>query len=104
LDKLRRNLKINNTSYSTLRLKFDESLHDFIYSKGVDEKFGARPLKRTIEREISTPLARKLLNEDVDDYSKVKIYVKDDELKIDIDQDSKVVDPPFYMTAGNGDK
>ena len=104
LDKLRRNLKINNTSYSTLRLKFDESLHDFIYSKGVDEKFGARPLKRTIEREISTPLARKLLNEDVGDYSKVKIYVKDDELKIDIDQDSKVVDPPFYMTAGDENK
>jgi len=104
LNKLRKNLKLNNTIYSSLRLKFDESLHNFIYDKGVDEKFGARPLKRTIEREISTPLARKLLNEDVGDYSKVDIYIEDDELKIDIEQDSKVVDPPFYMAAGKKDE
>jgi len=100
LDKLRRNLKLNNTGYSSLRLKFDESLYNFIYDKGVDEKFGARPLKRTIEKEISTPLARKLLNEDIDDYSKVNICVENDELKIDIEQDSEIVDPPFYMVAG----
>jgi len=104
LDKLRKNLKLNNTGYSSLRLRFDESLHNFIYDKGVDEKFGARPLKRTIEREISTPLARKLLNEDVSEYSKVNIYVEDNELKIDIEQNSKVTDPPFYMMAGNKDE
>lgn len=104
LNKLRKNLKLNNTGYSNLKLKFDGSLYNFIYDKGVDEKFGARPLKRTIEKEISTPLARKLLNENVDGYSKVNIYIKDDELKIDIEQDSKIVDPPFYMMAGSENK
>ena len=101
LGKLRKNLKINNTSYSKLELRFEESLYDFIYNKGIDEKFGARPLKRTIEKEISTPLAKRLLEEDIDNNSRINIYIKDDELSMDIVEKNKAVDPPFYMEVTN---
>jgi len=104
LDKLKRNLKLNNTGYSNLKLNFDESLCRFIYDKGIDEDFGARPLKRAIETEVSSPFAMRLLNEDVGENAKVNIYVEDGELKIDIKKDSEFADPPFYMIVEENNK
>jgi len=103
LDKLKFNLKLNRTEYSTLILHFDKSLYDFIYEKGIDEKYGARPLKRAIEREISTPLARKLLAENIDRNSEITISIKRKKLHIDvkpIEVEAEVVNPPFYMANG----
>lgn len=42
-------------------LVLDEDAVDFLISKGWDEKFGARPLKRAIERELEDPLAEEIL-------------------------------------------
>ena len=33
----------------------------FLIEKGYDEKYGARPLRRTIQREIEDPLANEIL-------------------------------------------
>ena len=35
---------------------------DFIVDKGYDEKFGARPLKRAIQKFIEDPLAEEIIN------------------------------------------
>jgi ATP-dependent Clp protease ATP-binding subunit ClpC len=35
---------------------------DFIVDKGYDEKFGARPLKRAIQKYIEDPLAEEMLS------------------------------------------
>lgn len=108
LEKLKRNLKLNRTEYSQLNITFDKSLYNYIYATGIDEKFGARPLKRVIEQKISTPLAKKLLKENIDcSNSTVKIFVKKGELVIDIKDDLKDVKidkPPFYMEAGEDNK
>jgi ATP-dependent Clp protease ATP-binding subunit ClpB len=45
---------------------------------GYDPVYGARPLKRTIQREIETPLSRLILKGDVKDNSTVQVAVKDD--------------------------
>ena len=107
LDKLKLNLKLNRTEYSTLTLHFDKSLHEFIYEKGIDEKYGARPLKRAIEREVSTPLARKLLAENIDRNSEITVSIKRKKLHIDVKPmtvEVEVVDPPFYMANGVGNE
>ncbi|KKN40623.1 hypothetical protein LCGC14_0731380 [marine sediment metagenome] len=105
LEKLKINLKLNRTPYSKLEVDFDKSLCNHIYKIGIDEKFGARPLQRSIEREISTPLARKLLREDMDCANTlVKIAAKRNKVNIVAECIEKVDEPPFYMDAGNGDK
>lgn len=103
LDKLKLNLKLNRTIYANLRLDFDESLHEYIYEKGIDEKYGARPLKRAIEKEISNPIAKRLLKENINENSKIRLYLERGDLKMDIKEiktDHVEIDnPPFYMTA-----
>lgn len=101
LDKLKRNLKVNRTSYSKLTVVFDKTLYNHIYKNGIDERFGARPLKRAIEREISTQLAKKLLGKNLDwANTKVTASAKNDKVIIDVENLTKIDDPPFYLNAG----
>ena len=107
LDKLKINLKLSGTEFSQIDLTFDDSMLDYIYNVGIDEKYGARPLKRSIEHEISTPLARKFLNDEVVGKASAAISVKNEKLVIDITKEDKedvVTSPPFYMEAGNKDE
>jgi len=44
-----------------LSLELTEEAKNFLVEKGFDEKFGARPLLRTIQRELEDPLAENIL-------------------------------------------
>jgi len=104
LIKLRNNLKLNKTKYSKLNLVFDKSVYSYIYDKGIDEEYGARPLLRAIERYISTPLAKRLLKEGDRKWSNVeaKVYIEDNDVKISLRSLTKDHDdPPFYMEASD---
>jgi ATP-dependent Clp protease ATP-binding subunit ClpC len=70
LFKLNTNLQSNKTKYKDMEIIFDAKVCQFIYEKGITKEYGARPLKRAIERYISTPLALKLLK-GVTDYSTI---------------------------------
>ena len=50
---------------------------------GYDPVYGARPLKRLLQREIETKLARKILSGDVNDRSKVRVDWTGEELQFD---------------------
>jgi len=80
LNKLNEYLKANATEYSGVSLSFDSKVKNLIYKKGIDEEYGARPLKRYIETSVSTPLALKLLNTDIGRKSKVKVTAKSGEI------------------------
>jgi ATP-dependent Clp protease ATP-binding subunit ClpC len=84
LYKLNDNLKRNETEYKELSLKFDKSVKDYIYKNGIDENYGARPLKRCIEKDISTPLARKILSENIDPKAFVHIKALKDKIKFTV--------------------
>lgn len=104
LEKLKKNFKLNRTPYSRLSIKFDKSVYAHIYKVGIDERFGARPLQRAIEREVSTPLARKILEEDFDcANTKVTVSIKKGKVIINAEciEDKKTAEPPFYMTSCN---
>ena len=62
----------------------DDAL-DFIAETGFDAVYGARPLKRTIQREVETPLAKMILARDVNEKSKLKVHVVNDRLSVEID-------------------
>lgn len=51
-------LRINNLGY---QVNLTEPAKDFIVDRGYDEKFGARPLKRAIQKYIEDPLAEEII-------------------------------------------
>ena len=60
-------------------------------NKGYDVAFGARPLRRVIEREVETPLAKKLIAGEVNEGDTVLIDVENGEIEIKKADESKVV-------------
>jgi len=96
LYKLSENLKSNDSDYKDVELKFDNKIKDFIYKKGINEEYGARPLKRCIEQEISTPLARKLLSEGAE--PDLVITISAEKGKVVFATSKKAVSPPFYIS------
>jgi len=61
-------------------LDLDDSARTWLADKGYDPAYGARPLKRVIQREVQDPLADKILAGDVPDGSLVKITGGTDKL------------------------
>ncbi|MSU24674.1 MAG: ATP-dependent chaperone ClpB [Opitutus sp.] len=58
----------------------DQKAKEWAAEKGYDPVFGARPLKRFLQRQIETKLARALISGSVADGSEVKFSVKEDAL------------------------
>ncbi len=59
-----------------IELKFDKSAMDFIIEQGSDSAFGARPMRRAVERHIEDPLAEALLRGEVKEGDRVKVSKK----------------------------
>ena len=64
-----------------ITLTYGETLKNYIFDKGYDKKFGARPLKRAIQNEIEDQLAEEILSGKVKPGSKVSISVVDAKVK-----------------------
>jgi ATP-dependent Clp protease ATP-binding subunit ClpB len=59
-----------------IKLELTERARDFLAETGFDPVYGARPLKRTIQRMIQDPLAMKILAGEVKEGEHVKVDVK----------------------------
>ena len=64
----------------SIGLELDDSARAHLISKGYDTKNGARPLRRTIEDELESLLADKMLDGTLDKGSIAKIGCQDDKL------------------------
>jgi ATP-dependent Clp protease ATP-binding subunit ClpB len=56
-----------------IELELTERARDYFAERGYDPSYGARPLKRMIQRELETALGRKLLAGEIRDGSRVKV-------------------------------
>src|SRR5579885_13936 len=56
-----------------IELELSDKARDYLAEHGYDPSFGARPLKRLIQRELETALGRKLLAGEIRDNSQVKV-------------------------------
>jgi len=54
-----------------IELELTEKARDYLAERGYDPSYGARPLKRLIQRELETSLGRKLLSGEIRDNSRV---------------------------------
>jgi len=62
---------------SGIQLKFTDYLVDYLAENGFDPQFGARPLKRLIQKEIVNQLSKKILSGDIDKTHPVLVDVFD---------------------------
>ena len=54
-------------------LELTEAAREYLAATGYDPQYGARPLKRAIQKELETPLGRALLKGEIDDGKKVTV-------------------------------
>ena len=64
-----------------IRLNAGDDVKEFLVEKGYDEKYGARPLKRTIQQMVEDKLAEAVLEGRVREGDSVRILLKDGQLK-----------------------
>jgi ATP-dependent Clp protease ATP-binding subunit ClpB len=65
-----------------ITLELDEAARTWLANRGYDPAYGARPLKRVIQKHVQDPLAEQMLAGAVKDGEKVRITVRDGALVI----------------------
>ena len=68
---------------------FTNSAKKWIGEKGYDPTYGARPLKRFLQKQVETQLARALVAGEVEEGSNVTFSIKDDELVMKVINDNQ---------------
>ena len=63
-----------------ITLEITQEVKDFLIEKGFDPVFGARPLKRTIQRFLEDPLASEIISKKFKEGTKVNAVLKNQEL------------------------
>lgn len=77
LNKLLTFLKANRN----ITVGYSQDVIDFIHSRGFDEVFGARPLRRAMRKYFADSLSNSILEGEVDDGSVLTAFVEDDKIK-----------------------
>mgnify|MGYP000533670927 FL=1 len=80
--------RINDLGYS---MKITDDAKDYIANKGYDEKYGARPLNRAIQKYIEDPLAEEIINANLSEGDTIAISFdkKKEEIAIKIEKGKK---------------
>ncbi|HZH85860.1 MAG TPA: ATP-dependent Clp protease ATP-binding subunit [Brumimicrobium sp.] len=66
--------RINELGYE---IELQKEAKDFIVDKGYDSKFGARPLKRAIQKYIEDPLAEQIINATIKEGDKISLTLNE---------------------------
>lgn len=75
-------LVVQKLAQRGVKVEVEKSARDFIAKSGYDPIFGARPLKRIIQRQILDKLADKIIRGEIKNDRKIKIGVKNSELAV----------------------
>lgn len=81
-----------------LALTVDDDARGWFAEQGYDPDFGARPLRRVLERELLNPLAKLLLNDELDDAHGVEVGVTGGKLVLKVNRDPHPADPQAEPT------
>jgi ATP-dependent Clp protease ATP-binding subunit ClpC len=73
----------------------DNLAHEFVIEKGYDPNYGARPMRRAVERFLEDPLAEEILRGNVKAGTKVQVSAKDGKLVFQSDATKKKLAEPI---------
>jgi ATP-dependent Clp protease ATP-binding subunit ClpB len=68
-----------------IRLELSEPAREFVAREGFDPVYGARPLKRFLQHELESRIARALIAGEVHDGSLLRVGMKEGQLAIEIE-------------------
>jgi len=94
LDKVARRLRAQH-----IEVQFNDEAVEYLAERGFDPEFGARPLRRTIQRQLENELSKLLLEGKLSEGDSVAVGVKDGRLSFDVSK--KVVDISEAEAAGS---
>jgi ATP-dependent Clp protease ATP-binding subunit ClpC len=80
----------NRLKERELNFDFSQECKDFLIDKGYDEKYGARPLRRAIERYLEDSLAEAILSGEIKPGEVIKVSVDKDANGLKFEQDQAV--------------
>ena len=90
INKVMERLKARN-----IILQLDEKAKDFLVTKGYDPNYGARPMRRAVERSLEDPLAEEILRGNVKAGTKIQVSAKDGKLVFQSDATKKKLAEPI---------
>jgi ATP-dependent Clp protease ATP-binding subunit ClpC len=71
---------MNRLKSRNMPLHLDEKAKDFLVSKGYDPQYGARPMRRAVERFLEDPLAEEILKGALHDGEQTRVTMEGDKL------------------------
>jgi ATP-dependent Clp protease ATP-binding subunit ClpB len=77
-----------------MTLELDDGARSWLATKGYDPAYGARPLKRVIQKELQDPLARLILEGSLHDGETLKVSTEGDALTVNGKAVSRNAQPP----------
>ncbi len=83
-----------------VHLEVSQEAKAFLIDRGYSAEFGARPLKRTIERLIEDPLSEEILRGSFQDNDTIVVRVRDDHLVFEAGRSDAATDLPQAVEAG----
>lgn len=66
------------------KITITSKLKDFLVEKGYDEKYGARPLNRAIQKYVEDPIAEKMLDTELKEGDTLKIGISKGDITVTI--------------------
>ena len=88
------------------KLKLSDEAKDFIADKGFDANFGARPLKRSIQKYLEDPLAEEIIKAELAEGDVIEVIFDKETstLKISVSKAAPVTPPPAKTGSGRKKK
>jgi ATP-dependent Clp protease ATP-binding subunit ClpC len=75
------NKVLERLRHKNLQLVLDEKSKDFLVEKGYDPQYGARPMRRAVERNLEDPLAEEILRGNLHEGGPIQVTVEKDKEK-----------------------
>ncbi|MFN3394249.1 MAG: ATP-dependent Clp protease ATP-binding subunit, partial [Candidatus Thermochlorobacter sp.] len=76
-----------------ISIEFTKAAKDFLVTKGYDQQFGARPLRRALQKYVEDPMAEEILKGKFTEGSSIKIkYSKKNDCLVFIDTSKETAD------------
>ncbi|MBL0847810.1 MULTISPECIES: ATP-dependent chaperone ClpB [Mammaliicoccus] len=69
-----------------IKINVDQEVKEWIAQKAYEPQFGARPLKRFVQRQIETPLARMMIGQEMKEGTIIDVHLVEDEVKFEINE------------------
>ena len=71
---------VDRVRAKNIRIQLDPTAVEFLINKGYDPTYGARPMRRAVERYLEDPLAEELLRTNIKQGDTVEVYAAGEQL------------------------